>query len=524
MAPHPLRIVAIDDEPGDLRLLGRYFRDISAWDVELIPCTGFDEGLAAINGHYADLVVVDYLMGGRSGLDLIRLMRERGDQRPVIVLTGQGDEQIAAELMRAGASDYLVKGRLDADSLRRSIEQVLARRELERERALLEAELQQAQRMESIGRLAGGLAHDFNNMLTGIMGFVELAMIKSQGRESMRDLENVQQICHRMGELIQRLLSFSRRGRERPASVNLVQLLEEMELVLSHSMPPGIQLVKRAPPGHVVVMGVGVMLHQVLHNLCDNAVEAMPEGGTLTLRLTEVELADDDRLGGGAVPPGQYALIQVGDTGRGIAPEDIDRIFEPFFTTKALGSEKGTGLGLSVVWQNLEDHGGYIRVESAPGEGSTFSVFLPMGRTAAPDSGATEGPAAQMASNVSRRTALVVDDEDVVRKVATQMLERLDFKVYSASDGEQAVRVYAERAGEVDVVLLDVSMPGMDGRACFQKLREVDPRVRVVFSSGHDLKVWLEDDALEGASGFVQKPYSLGQLAQAVEQGLAPEA
>jgi signal transduction histidine kinase len=342
MSERKLTLLVIDDDPGDAVLLRRQLEDIPGWEAEVTVYQDPAEARSHLRNRAVDFVIVDYLLGPVRGLEVLKDIRGEGDERPVILLTGHGDERIAAEITRAGADDYLVKAEMTPDQLRRSIENALAQFRLRQEKALLSEELRQSQKMEAIGQLAGGLAHDFNNMLTGILGFVELALMKSHEKEVESDLRQVQATALRMKELIRRLLSFSRRSRAEYAPVELGQLVRELEAILAHSIPKNIDLKIEMGRENLSLYGNAAMLHQVLLNLCLNAVEAMPQGGTLRIGLRKAEAAPEIRSRYPHLSECPVAALEIEDTGKGIAREHLERIFEPFYTTKNLSSEKGT--------------------------------------------------------------------------------------------------------------------------------------------------------------------------------------
>jgi len=515
MSGRKLTLLVIDDDPGDAVLLRRQLEEIPGWEAEVTVYQDPAEARRHLRKRAVDIIILDYLLGPVTGLEVLKDIRGEGDERPVILLTGHGDERIAAEITRAGADDYLVKAEMTPDQLRRSIENAFAQFRLRQEKALLSEELRQSQKMEAIGQLAGGLAHDFNNMLTGILGFVELALMKSHEKEVESDLRQVQAAALRMKELIRRLLSFSRRSRAEYAPVELGQLVRELEAILAHSIPKNIDLKIEMGRENLSLYGNAAMLHQVLLNLCLNAVEAMPQGGTLRIGLKKAEAAPEIRARYPHLSECPVAALEVEDTGKGIAREHLERIFEPFYTTKNLSSEKGTGLGLAIVWQNVREHDGAVEVTSEPGQGTVFRIYLPLGKA----NGQPGSPPAEERITEGSETILVVDDEALVRDVASRMLKRLGYRVLMAADGRAAIDTYSENAGEIDAVILDLSMPGMDGEACLEELLKIDSGVRVLISSGHNLDE-LNDSVSKTIRGVVQKPYQIRELASRVRSVL----
>ncbi|MCX5758935.1 MAG: response regulator [Candidatus Hydrogenedentes bacterium] len=504
-----LTILVIDDSEADLEILRRHIEAVPGWTADVLAFTDPDAGRAEFAQRVVDVMLLDYYLGGQTGLDVLRAIRAGGDLRPIIMLTGRGDEEIAVETTRAGASDYLVKSKIQPEMLRRAVENAVAQHALRQEKALLEEELRQSQKMETVGQLAGGIAHDFNNLLTGIMGYVELALMRVQAPDVREDLEQVKDICQRMAELIQRLLSFSRRGVLKYETLDINQIVTDIAMVLKHSIPKNVEIRTELPPHELAVRGSAAMLQQVLLNLCVNGAEAMPDGGRLTIRTKRVLVEPMTQALYPMLALGDYAVVEVQDTGAGIDPKDTERIFEPFFTTKMVSSRKGTGLGLAVAWQNVRLHGGMIKVYSERGHGATFRVYVPFASELAGPIASAPRPEVPHGTE----TILLVDDEHPVRNVIGQLLQQLGYKVYTAADGLEAVDLFRRFHQEIVAVLLDLSMPHMGGSDCFDHLIRIDSHARVIFASGHDMQAGSREFLARGAKDVIQKPYQVSDLA-----------
>jgi PAS domain S-box-containing protein len=382
------------------------------------------------------------------------------------------------------------------------------------ERKQLEAQLRQAQKMEAIGQLAAGIAHDFNNLLTPIGGFAELLLRKAP--EGSRQYEYLRQIkigADRAAALTGQLRLFTRQEKGERHPVQLNSVVEETRDLLEHSLPKEITIELRLASELWAVEGDPSQISQVLMNLCLNARDAMPDGGTLTLETRNVTL---DEEGARAIPearPGRYVRLSVADTGYGMSPEVQARLFEPFFTTKEIG--KGTGLGLSVVYGIVKGHNGFINVYSEEGRGSTFHVYLPAIELT------VEGREVEMLElPTGTETILMVDDEERVRELGQRVLELCGYTVLMAEDGLQALEVYQAHRGEIALVVLDVIMPQMGGRECLRRLREMDPGVRVLISTGYTVNGSAQQLVAEGALGVVEKPFQLYDFAAAVRAAL----
>jgi two-component system, cell cycle sensor histidine kinase and response regulator CckA len=374
-----------------------------------------------------------------------------------------------------------------------------------------EEQLRQAQKMEAIGQLAGGVAHDFNNLLTGILGHASVILESApHGSEAHEAAVTITSAGLRAAELTRQLLGFARRGTLRKEPFDAHAVLRDLARLLERTLDKRIQLVERLRAPVSVAVGDGGQVHQALLNLAVNARDAMPEGGTLALESAVLELdarACERRPG---IAPGTYLALSVSDTGHGIPPEISDRIFEPFFTTKEAG--RGTGMGLAMVYGIARNHGGAIEVESTPGEGARFTLLLPL---AAADALPARTP---VPGGIARGDGqvIVVDDDEVPRSAAVRLLSGLGYDVVPFERAEDAIGWYRAHGAETRAVLLDLSMPGMDGEACFRALREIDPGAPVVLTSGYERDARLGEMLRAGALGFVQKPYGVAELAAAI--------
>jgi len=359
----------------------------------------------------------------------------------------------------------------------------------------------------------GGIAHDFNNLLVGILGYADLvAEGAAPGSVAEEAAATISQAAQRASELTRQLLAFARVGHRRQDEVDLHALVREVAALLGRTFDKAIrlELLLHAPLHHV--RGDPGQLQQVILNLAVNARDAMAAGGTLTLEtdLQDLDEAAEDR----GLAPGRYLVLSVTDTGVGIPSDRLDRIFEPFFTTKADG--RGSGLGLATVYGIVRDHRGAVRVYSEEGVGSRFIVYLPAleapARAAAP--AAAEAPR-------GHGRVLVVDDEELVRRAAGRMLERMGYEPELAGSGQEALDRVAARGAPPAAVVLDLAMPGMDGRECFRRLRALHPDLPVVVSSGFARNGRAQELLDEGAAAFVQKPYRTAELGRALARAIA---
>jgi PAS domain S-box-containing protein len=382
---------------------------------------------------------------------------------------------------------------------------------------LLEAQLLRAQKMEAIGILAGGVAHDFNNLLTGILGHANLLQFRAEpGDEVSRSAEAIQKAADRASRLTAQLLGFARKGKNLIVNVDLHRIIDDVTTLLESSIDKTIRIRKCVASDALPVVGDPTQLQQLLMNLVVNARDAMPGGGDLTLSTRTVDLRESFCAAHPGATPGRYARIEVADTGVGIPECHLEKIFDPFFTTKDPGI--GTGLGLSMAFGIAKNHGGFIEVESAPGSGSRFTVYLPH----------AEGEAAAMEA-VSPRAAtfgtgrgwvLLIDDQETVRDVCSAMLSTLGYKVSTAADGREGVEWYRRYGRDVDLVIIDMIMPNLGGRECFREIKAMNPGVRAILSSGFSLDGAVQEILDDGIAGFIQKPFRLEILSSAVSEAI----
>ncbi len=400
-------------------------------------------------------------------------------------------------------------------------EDITQRKKVEEEKALIEEELRQVQKIEAIGQLAGGVAHDFNNMLAGIMGNAEMLLGRlAQDTELAKYVEQIIAGAENAATLTRQLLDFARKGPIKKEPVDIHRLLEDAVGILSHTLDRRIQIEKHWEAPEPWVRGDRGLLTNAFVNLGINSRDAMPHGGRLIFSTRQVEL-DQEYLSRHRykIVPGRYLKIEVTDTGCGMSPEVQAKIFEPFFTTKGPG--KGTGLGLASVYGTVKSHGGSIECYSEPGHGTTMKIYLPV----LEDRGKIKK--AEMAEKSDRTfplnitgTVLVVDDEELVRGMAEQILRSQGLEVLTAGDGEEALHIFRAWHREISLVVLDMIMPKMSGREVFLEMKKIDPGVRVVLSSGFSEEGEVNEIMNLGLKGFVQKPYSIKSLMAAIAKAM----
>ena len=367
--------------------------------------------------------------------------------------------------------------------------------------------------MEAVGTLASGIAHDFNNILSVVMGYGELALDKSgDGRPNSPEIEKILAASERAKGLIEKLMTFSRKAGAEYKPLDFDREIESAVDILKGTIPKMVRVDRNFSGPLKMVMGDAGQLQQVILNLGVNSADAMPKGGRLAFETGLVDMASEPpenrpaQLSGNG--KGKYALLKVSDTGQGMDKATRGKLFEPFFTTKEVG--KGTGLGLATVYGIVKGHQGYIHCESECGQGTTFNIYLPI---------STGGVQVELPLTMSvadkgeaGETVLVVDDEDAIRDIVRQVLEKKGYRVLSASCGEDALELYRERGREIDIIVMDLGMPGMGGEACSREIFELNPEARLIVASGYGNKEELEGLLNCRRRQFISKPYKIKDM------------
>jgi two-component system cell cycle sensor histidine kinase/response regulator CckA len=618
-----IRVLLVEDNPLDVRLFLELLRETGAGHVKMEHVDRLSTALERLSSQTFDVVLLDLSLPDAHGLDTLVKAHAHAPNVPIVVLTGLDDQGLAVKAVRAGAQDYLVKGRVDGDLLVRSMRyateraravEALERREehyrsliensldlisilnldgtiryaspsherilgyghqelvgqnalsfthaddLENvtaafargdgaaavqsrfrhkdgswrmlesfgrnlshlpgvnglvvnsrdvtDRMRLEEQLHHSQRLEAVGRLAGGVAHDFNNLLMIITGYSQILLDTMHvGDPARADVEQVVKAAERATDLTRQLLAFSRRQMVRPAMLNLNALVQDMDRMLRRVMGEDVELVTILAPGLKTIQADPGQLEQVILNVAVNARDAMPHGGKLTLETANVQVTEEFEQAQVPLPPGQYATLCISDTGHGMDAQILSRVFEPFFTTK----EEGTGLGLATSYGIIKQSGGEIQADSRLGDGTSFCIYLPT----------VEQPPDQLEAAPERpilrgsETILLVEDEEAVRRVLETMLKRHGYRVLSSSSSVDALAIGARHTGEIHLLITDVVMPGMSGRRMAERMLTQRPEMRVLFVSGYGEP--LED---KSHTPFLQKPFKTEDLALKIREVL----
>jgi len=390
------------------------------------------------------------------------------------------------------------------------IRDITERRIFEQQKAKLEKRLQQAQKMEALGQLAGGIAHNFNNLLMAVQGNTSLMLLETVPSHShYARLRSIEGQVRSASKLTAQLLGYARKGKYEVKHLDLNQVVEETSEILGKAKM-GVTIHKELADGLFAIEADEAQLKQVLFDLYLNAAEAMLDSGNLILKTTNVT-HEDMKAKGYDPKPGNYVLLTITDTGVGMDKSTMRLIFDPFFTTKHMGM--GTGLGMAAAYGIITGHGGYIDVESKKGYGSTFSLYFPA-------SVEKFRKVPRTADEITRTTGtiLLVDDEDMVLEVEKELLETLGYEVLTARDGKEAVEVYKKKWDKIDLVLIDMVMPNMGGGEAYDRMKEINPRVKVLLSSGYSIDREAKEILAQDCDGFIQKPCTIKELSEKIRE------
>jgi signal transduction histidine kinase len=385
------------------------------------------------------------------------------------------------------------------------------------ERKSLEMQLQQAQKMEAIGMLAGGVAHDFNNMLTAINANAQLALRNQKsGRPVDMELKEILAAADRAGDLTKKLLTFARKEKLNARPAALADIADSVANLLERTISKKIKITRSYAPDAPAVKADANQMHQAILNICTNACDAMPAGGELGVAIETQTLDAATCARKGLRTPGEFVALHITDTGAGIAPQMLDKVFEPFFTTK--GASKGTGLGLSVTLGIVQNHEGTIEVSSKQGRGTRFSMYLPAAADA-PDSLAAQ-PRQEALLQTGSETILIVDDEVPVLESISRLLQALEYKVITAPSGREGVQAFIDNMKSIDLVLLDFMMPEMDGRDVFNAINKLRDDVPVLLCTGYSTDGAAGELLQRGVREVIAKPFNLPELSRAIRRAL----
>jgi signal transduction histidine kinase len=477
---------------------------------------------AALQKQDWDIVISDYDMPGFGGFEALELVKASGLDVPFILVSAVVSEETAVAAMKAGAHDFIMKSKLArlAPAIERELREAQTRVGKKNTEAALrqsEDQLRQAQKLEAVARLAAGVAHDFNNIITAISGHSEMLLRQLEADDPKRkNAEQIEKCASMAATLTRQLLTFSRKQAIEPRVLKLNDVIRNVEKMLRRLIGEDIEFRANLDPAAGYIKADPGQIEQVVVNLTVNARDAMPNGGKLLISTSNLTVDESDARARSGLSPGKYVVLSVADTGTGMTEEVKAHIFEPFFTTKAPG--KGTGLGLATGFGIVKQSSGHIEVETQLGKGTTFKICFP--QVPEPVEPVAVEPQEETEVAGGTETVLLVEDETVVRELAVTALRERGYQVIEAANGAEGLFLARQHQGKIDLILTDVVMPVMGGKEMADALRETHPETKVLFTSGYSDEVIGRHGVLRPGIEFLQKPYHSATLARRVREVL----
>jgi len=549
MTQEPINALLIVGSEGDFDRIHDLLSNTPGYLFRCDWADSLNDGLAALDGDDLDVVLLDLNLPGAKGLEAFKTLQSQYAHLPVVLLTDSGKADVSMAALREGAQDYLIKEHLDGEQLVRSIRYAIGRKRAElsvrryrdnleavveertaelrsanealavemaerqraeEERNELHAQLYEARKLEAIGQLAGGVAHEFNNALTVILGYGELLVEQlDEGSSVLADLKEIVAAAEHATSLTHQLLAFSRKQVLRPKVVDANMMVSGAAAVVSNMLPTTVKVVTRSSPDPVIVNADCGQIHEVLRNMAMNAHDAMPDGGTISLAVENVIVGGDEPSR--RVAKGRYVCLSLADTGIGMDADTARQIFDPFFTTKQAG--QGIGLGMSVAHGIMRQHDGWIDVESKEGQGTVFHLYFPaVDQIKECLECELAAPTVATSSRASGDTILLVEDEQSVREFLERALIKNGYRVVTAGSVGQAREVFGNVKEDCRMVFTDLMLPDGNGLDFVTEVRSDIPDMRVLLSSGHSARESHRRMINEGGYHFLPKPYSISKL------------
>jgi len=515
-----LRALIADDSENDVLVLLHVLRKAGYEPVYERVWTA-PAMKAALQRQTWDIVISDYEMPNFGGFEALQLLKESGHDLPFILVSAVISEETAVTAMKAGAHDYIMKRNLArlVPAIERELREAqsrVARKAAETALRQSEEQLRQVQKIEAVGRLAAGVAHDFNNILTAIMGHSELLLRQlDAGDPRRKNAEQIEKVAHLAAGLTRQLLIFSRKQVIEPRVLDLNAVILDIKKMLRRLIGENIEFCTLLDPAAGHIKADPGQIEQVIMNLAVNARDAMPKGGKLTVTTANTTLDKNHLKNFPDMGAGDYVMLAIADTGTGMSEEVKAHLFEPFFTTKPPGT--GTGLGLATCFGIVKQNTGHINVHSELGSGTTFKIYFPQVQSAIEPLRVRNQPTEAAGGN---ETVLLVEDEPVVRELAVATLREKGYTVVEAGNGEEGLRLAQQHDGKIDLVLTDVVMPVMGGKEMADALRTSHPDTKVLFTSGYTEDALGHHGVLRPGILFLPKPYLTATLARKVREVL----
>ena len=518
-----MKILIADDNHFYRKILAT---TVAEWGYEVVAASDGDMACELLLEKNAPkIAILDWMMPGKNGLEVCKKIRAHKSANPpyIIILTARDAKEDLVAALRCGSDDYLTKP-FDHEELHARLQvgvRIVTLQEKLSERVdKLENALSEAQKLEAVGRLAGGIAHDFNNILTIINGYCELLLGDFlQPQDSPKAIEVIREASERGASLTRQLLAFARKQALRPVPLSLNTCVASVQKLSNRVIGEDICVSTHLDGNlHQVEADPG-QLEQVLLNLLFNARDAMPQGGAITLATADTWVDSGTPGAHPGVPEGSYAMMSVTDTGTGMNENTKARLFEPFFTTKDVG--KGTGLGLATAYGIIRQSGGFIAVESEPGAGATFRIYLPHAKGSVPIARPVSAPVKTRAGG---ETVLLVEDEETVRRLLRVLLSNHGYQILEASNGEEALRTAKDYQGPIHLLLTDIIMPGINGYETSRRVAALRPEIKALYISGYSEEAIHRPS--DSADRRLQKPLSsdtlVGAIREILDQPVAP--
>ena len=511
VAPEPAVAAPVIENAGDL------FRD-APMGVAFADASG---AISAANAALSKFFAASPVLAGRNFLDLVG-SGERAQVLALLESAARGEAGLSAVELRGAKAANGEERMAELFASPMNGKAILYLVDVSEQKAL-ETKFAQSQKLQAVGQLAGGVAHDFNNLLTVIIGNCEFLLMRHQaGDPSFKEINEIHQNGVRAAALVSQLLAFSRKQTMQPKTLVLGDVIGELAQMLRRLVGEGITLNVERDPDLWAVHADEAQLGNAIINLVVNARDAMPSGGTVTIRTVNDTVRAASALGTAIMPAGDYVRIEVADTGTGMSKEIQSKIFDPFFTTKPIG--QGTGLGLATVYGIVKQTGGFITVDSEPGKGTAFNIYLPRRKVDAVEAAPVEAAPAAARDVTGQDTILLVEDEEAVRSFAARALRMRGYQVLEAGGGEEALEIVKEQSGSIDLIITDVVMPNMDGPTMVRNVKALHPDLPVIFMSGYAEEAFRKNDQSSEDIHFLPKPFGLKQLAAKVKEVLSESA